>query len=179
MKYAAVTSLVHWLITKMEYLKAKLTDALVGHFGKDYRRIEHALTVMKWAERIWESEGGNYNVVISAGLLHDVGIKEAEKIYGYNNGKLQEQYGPPIARKMMEDIGMEQGEIDETCNIIALHHTASGFPGCNFPILWDADMIVNIGDELKDEKKDKLISIIQKSFRTKTGMELAISVLVK
>lgn len=90
----------------MEHLKTKLIKALIRHFGEDDRRIEHALSVTMWAERILEAEGGDREIVLAVGLLHDVGIKEAEERHGYNNGRLQEQYGPPIVRKIMEDIGL-------------------------------------------------------------------------
>jgi len=161
----------------MKYLKAKLTRSLLSHFADDDRRIEHALTVTKWAERILESEGGDSDIVVAVGLLHDVGIKEAETIHGYNNGKLQEQYGPPIARRIMEEIGMASDKISEACAIIGAHHTLEGVPGKNFPILWDADMIVNLGDEMPDDDPEKLASIIEKSLKTKTGKELAHKVL--
>ncbi|MCL5105198.1 MAG: HD domain-containing protein [Armatimonadetes bacterium] len=157
----------------MEYLKAKLTRALIDHFGDDDRRIDHALAVTKWAERILEAEGGDEDIVLAVGLLHDVGIKEAEAIHGYNNGKMQEEYGPPIVRRILETLSMPQEKIDEACAIVGRHHTSSGVPGPNFPILWDADMIVNLGDELPDAPREKLESIIEKSFRTGTGKILA------
>lgn len=162
----------------MQYLKAKLVKALVAHFGDDYRRIDHALNVTKWAERISEAEDGDIDIVLATGLLHDAGIKEAEKIHGYNNGKLQEQYGPPVAKRILEEIGLEPEKISEACAIIGAHHTSEGVPGQNFPILWDADMIVNIGDEMGDAGPDKLRSIIEKNFKTHTGKQLAMHLLV-
>lgn len=162
----------------MQHLKAKLVKALVTHFGDDYRRIDHALSVTKWAERIFEAEGGDIDIVLATGLLHDVGIKEAEAIHGYNNGKLQEQYGPPVAKIILDEIGLEPEKITEACAIIGAHHTPAGVPGPNFPILWDADMIVNIGDEMGDAAPEKLRSVIEKSFKTKTGKEIAMRLLV-
>lgn len=163
----------------MEYLKAKLIKALIDHFGDDDRRIDHALTVTKWAERILEAEGGNEEVVLAVGLLHDVGIKPAEAIHGHNTGKMQEDYGPPIVRAILESLGMAEEKIDEACEIVGKHHTASGVPGPNFPILWDADLIVNLGEEMPDAPWEKLESIIEKSFRTGTGKRLARGVLLK
>lgn len=156
----------------MEYLKTKLIKALINHFGDDDRRIDHALTVTMWAERILEAEGGDADVVLAIGLLHDVGIKEAEAIHGYNTGSMQEQYGPPVARAIMEAVGMPEDIIAEACEIIGAHHTPSGVPSRNFPILWDADMIVNLGDEMPDCNPVKLESIIEKSFKTETGKAL-------
>lgn len=162
----------------MQYLKARLIRALIDYFGDDDRRIDHALAVTKWAERILETEGGDEAVVLAVGLLHDVGIKEAERIHGYNTGKMQEEYGPPIARAILQNIGLPEAQINEACEIIANHHTPAGAPGPNFPILWDADMIVNLGDEMPDAYPQKLESIIEKSFRTETGKLLARKTLI-
>ncbi len=163
----------------MIHLKTKLIKSLIEHFGDDDRRIDHALNVTMWAERILEIEGGDVDIVLAVGLLHDVGIKEAEALYGHNTGKMQEQYGPPIARAILEKIGLPEEKIAEACAIIGSHHTPSGVPGPNFPILWDADMIVNLGDEMPDADTAKLESIIKKSFKTPTGKALAKQQLLK
>jgi len=163
----------------MPYIRSQLTKSLISHFGDDDRRIDHALTVTYWAERIMEVEGGDRDIVLAIGLLHDVGIKEAERLHGYNNGKMQEQYGPPIARKILDEMGFPSEKIDEVCAIIGAHHTPEGVPGPNFPILWDADMIVNLSDEMPNAPREKLESVIARSFRTSAGRELASMCLLK
>lgn len=157
----------------MEYLKTKLIKALIEHFGDDDCRIEHALRVTAWAEKILESEGGDRDVVLAVGLLHDVGIKEAEATHGSSSGKLQEKFGPPIVRRMLERIGLPQEIITEACDIVGKHHTPEGIPGPNFPILWDADMLVNLRRNLSEVPRSKMERIVEKSFKTSTGMKLA------
>ena len=147
--------------------------ALIDFFGPDDRRIEHAFNVTKWAVRILAVEGADEDVVLAAALFHDVGIKEAEARFGYNNGKLQEEFGPPIAREILTQLGMPEARIAEVCAVIGSHHTPEGVPGAEFPIIWDADMIVNLSDEMAGADPDKLESIIDKSFKTKTGKQLA------
>lgn len=176
---AEATSRVRSSLTSMtEFLKTRLIKALLDHFGEDDRRIEHALTVTYWAEQILDAEGGDRDIVLATGLLHDVGIKKAEQIHGYNTGKMQEEYGPALVQEILERIGFPEEKIPEACAIVGSHHTPNGAPGPNFPILWDADMIVNIGDEMADAEPEKLMSIIEKSFRTRKGRELARRVLV-
>ncbi|MHB0998993.1 MAG: HD domain-containing protein [Armatimonadota bacterium] len=161
-----------------KYLKTKLIKSLITHFGDDDARIEHALRVTAWAEKILESEGGDPNVVLAVGLLHDVGIKEAEERDGSASGKLQEKYGPPIARGILQSIGLTDEEIEESCVIIGSHHTPEGVPGPNFPILWDADMLVNLRDEFPDADSAWMTGIIEKSFKTRTGKDLAMNYLL-
>jgi hypothetical protein len=162
----------------MRYPKAKLVRSLIDHFGDDDRRIDHALAVTRHAERILEVEGGDEEIVLAVGLLHDVGIRPAEEQFGFNNGKLQEELGPPIAREILENLGLSEEKIDEACAIIGAHHTPSGVPGPNFPILWDADLVVNLADEMAGAPREKLESIIENSFRTETGREIARRVLL-
>ncbi|MHB1456347.1 MAG: HD domain-containing protein [Armatimonadota bacterium] len=157
----------------MEYLKTQLIKALITHFGDDDPRIEHALRVTAWAEKILEHEPGDYDIVLAVGLLHDVGIKEAEARDGSASGKLQEKYGPAIARPILKSIGFTDQQIEESCAIIGNHHTPEGTPSRNFPILWDADMLVNIRDEMANAGHQKLSAVIEKSFKTATGRILA------
>lgn len=157
----------------VEFLKAKLVKSLIEHFGEDDRRIEHALRVTAWAERILESESGDREIILSVGLLHDVGIKTAEDRGEPGTGPRQEIYGPPIVRRILEAFGLPEDKIDEACAIVGAHHTPAGIPGPNFPILWDADMLVNLRDELPDVDRAKMQSIVEKNFRTRTGLALA------
>jgi len=65
-------------------------------FGEDQKRIDHALSVLSFAEQILNDEPGDREVVVAAALLHDIGIHEAERKYGSSAGRYQEIEGPPI-----------------------------------------------------------------------------------
>lgn len=117
---------------------------LVDFFGNDFRRITHALEVMKHAEGIMENmEGCDYEVLIACALLHDIGIKPSEEILGYNNGKTQEQYGPPAADRLLKSIDLDEIKIRKVCEIIGNHHSPSRYEYVELKILKEADMIVN------------------------------------
>jgi HD superfamily phosphodiesterase len=89
----------------MKYLKAILIEKLIDFFEKDYRRINHAISVLFECEQIIKKKKYyDTDLVTACALLHDVGIKESEKILGYNDGKTQEQYGPKIAEKILKKI---------------------------------------------------------------------------
>jgi HD superfamily phosphodiesterase len=90
----------------MKYLRARLTRVLLQYFGGDDRRIEHALSVLHHADRLSDNYPGcDTDVVIASALLHDVGIKVSEERHGYNNGRTQEEYGPPVADDLLHAIG--------------------------------------------------------------------------
>jgi HD superfamily phosphodiesterase len=132
----------------MTYIKARITEALIHYFEKDYRRINHALSVLKHAERIAETKTGcDYEVLIAVALLHDVGIKPAEKAHGYNDGPLQEQYGPPEAKKLLAGIGFPDDKTKKVMEIIGNHHSRSRYDYIELTILKEADAIVNKAEE--------------------------------
>ena len=128
----------------MDYCKGKVTKLLVDYFGDDFRRITHALEVLKYSERIMENKQGyDHEVLVASALLHDIGIKRSEEIHGYNNGRTQEEYGPPVARGLLEAIGFAREKITKVCEIIGNHHSPSRYDYVELKILKEADRIVN------------------------------------
>jgi HD superfamily phosphodiesterase len=137
----------------MMYIKARLVKKLSDFFGNDLRRIEHALSVLKHAETIAENRTDfDYEVLVAASLLHDVGIKPSEEKLGYNNGRTQEQYGPPEAEKILRDISFPEEKTKKVVEIVGNHHSPSRFDYPELSILKEADAIVNRMEEDKGGK---------------------------
>jgi HD superfamily phosphodiesterase len=117
---------------------------VIDHFGNDFRRITHALEVLRHAEKIMEGIANcYYDIVVASALLHDIGIKPSEEMLGYNNGKTQEEYGPPIVEKLLESIGFPPEKTRRVCEIIGNHHSPSRYNYSELNILKEADRIVN------------------------------------
>lgn len=152
---------------------ANLTIAILNrmkkYFGADARRIRHAKNVLGYARELLKKEEGDRDIVIAAAILHDIGIKECERKYNSTSGQLQEQEGPAIARKILEDLKVGQDAIREICQIIASHHSPGEIDTVNFKILWDSDWLVNLKDEYDIKDRKKLEYIIEKVFLTQTG----------
>lgn len=128
----------------MKYLRAKLIRALIEHFAGDDRRIEHALCVLQQADRRLDAYPGcDPDIVAAVALLHDVGIKISEAKLGYNNGKTQEEYGPPVAASLLEAIGFPADKIAVVKDIIGNHHSKSRYAYPELALLKEADAIVN------------------------------------
>ena len=128
----------------MDYCKGRVAKALVDYFGNDFRRITHALEVLKHSERIMEhTEGADHDILVAVALLHDVGIRQSEETLGYNNGKTQEEYGPPVAEELLKDIGFLPEKIVKVREIIGNHHSPSRYDYVELRILKEADAIVN------------------------------------
>jgi len=154
-------------------IKQKLIKELEGYFGDDTKRINHAKDVMHFAEELLKQEKGDWHIVIPASILHDIGIKEAERKYGSSAGHYQEKEGPIVARRLLLKIGLKKEDIDEICEIIAHHHSPGKINTRNFKVLYDADWLVNLKDEVDTKDKTRLSKLINKVFLTNRGKELA------
>lgn len=158
---------------KSSALKEKLIKGLEDHFGKDQKRINHAKKVLGFAEELLRQEGGDWHIVVPASILHDVGIKAAEEKYGSCAGNYQEQEGPEIAARILRKESFKKEDIDEICGIVAHHHSPGKVNTLNFKLLYDADWLVNLKDEVDIGDKAKLAGIIERVFLTEAGKQKA------
>ncbi len=152
---------------------SKILDSMIEYFGNDVKRINHAVKVYGFARTI----SGNENIseeekaiIELAAVLHDIGIKEAERKYNSSAGKYQEIEGPPIAEKILRDCGVESAVIDRVCFLVGNHHTYNKIDGVDFQILVEADFIVNIYED--GISIDSIKTIKNKYIKTETGSKL-------
>lgn len=156
-------------------LKDQVAVEMKKYFMNDFKRIGHATRVARYAERISKNEKGDMAVVLIAAYLHDIGIREAEQKYNSSASVYQEELGPPVARKILEELGAFSALIDEVCDIIGHHHHPRFEETDNFKALSDADLIVNLEDKHKKKPFDheNLSHIIETKMFTDTGKKLA------
>ncbi len=150
--------------------------AMEGVFGDDERRKEHARQGARYAEELLRNEPGDAHVVMTTAILHDIGIPASIRKYGNANGPNQETEGPPIARRILEDLEYPEypEEVtEEVCAIIASHHSPGEVDTDNFRIVYDADWLVNLKDEYDVEDREKLERIIDRIFLTTSGKRRA------
>lgn len=158
---------------KAQTTRERLLKELEEYFGNDTKRINHAKNVLAFAEELLKTEKADWHIVIPASILHDVGIKVAEEKYGSAAGHLQEKEGPEVARRILLKTGLKKEDIEEICQLIAHHHTPGKVNTQNFKVLYDADWLVNLKDEVDINDKIKFGQLIDKVFLTISGKELA------
>ena len=163
------------LAEKEDLLKDRVAIEMKRYFKTDFKRIGHATKVARHAERIGKMEAGNLAVILCAAFLHDIGIPEAERKYNSTAARYQEQEGPPIAREILVKLGAKEALIDEVCDIVGHHHHPKKDDDVNFKVLYDADLIVNLEEQLKENPKEgeKLEDLIAKAFLTESGQKEA------
>ena len=151
-----------------------LLKKMENYFGRDRKRIKHAYQVLEYAEKILEKEPkADREVVVAAAILHDIGIHAAEKKHGSTAGIFQQIEGPPIAENILQNIGFPEEKIQEVMGIIAHHHTPGKIQTKDFEIVYDADCLVNLIDEIDEEQSVKIADKIEAIFLTKWGKDIA------
>jgi hypothetical protein len=154
-------------------LVTRLIEAVKREFGDDRKRIAHALSVLARAEEILPPGAADPRIVLAAALLHDIGIQEAERKHGSSAPPYQELEGPPIARRILQELALDEGAIEHICRIVANHHSAKDIDTPEFRIVWDADWLVNLPDEFPDRSADELKPLIERLFKTAPGKQRA------
>jgi len=152
----------------------ELIEDMQSIFGADRRRIDHALSVLGYANQIQAMEGGDIQVVQAAAILHDIGIHEAERKYGSSARRYQEIEGPPIAENVLRTRGLDEERIAHVCRIIANHHSGRDIDTLEFRVLWDADWLVNFPEVFQSNIGIDRRSRINRTFKTTTGRQIAL-----
>ncbi len=166
-------------LKSLNIIRDKLIDEMKKVFGADCKQINHALTVLDYAEKIQIVEGGDPLVVKAAAILHDIGIHAAETKHASAAGRYHQIEGPPIAKRILQNYELDDETIAHICKIIANHHSAKDIDTIEFRIVWDADSLVNIPEDFADAGKEKLQQIIDKTFKTCKGRQIAVESFVK
>jgi putative nucleotidyltransferase with HDIG domain len=154
-------------------MRQKLIEKMKTVFGSDQKRINHALAVLNYAEKIQSQETARLDIVWAAAILHDIGIHQAEQKYQSAAGSYQEIEGPPIARDILQSLAWPTADIDHICAIVGSHHCGSKIDTPEFRCIWDADWIVNLADDYAGLSTNKKRRLIETVLRTPTGRKIA------
>ncbi len=159
-------------MTKREQLDALCMDMLAHDVG-DPKRIQHFLKVEAFAALIGRGERVDEHtqfIIEAVGYVHDIGIRIAEEKYGYQNGKLQQELGPDVARTILLQNGFSGEDTNRICWLIAHHHMYDAITDMDHQILIEADFLVNLyEDGLERTVAQKVYDRI---FKTETGKSL-------
>jgi HD superfamily phosphodiesterase len=154
-------------------MKINVMKKMIKYFQTDVRRINHALKVFDFAQIISEDQSldkKTNEIIIYSAILHDIGIKEAEKKYKSSIGKYQEIEGPPIAREILSKLKISKEIINRVCFIIGNHHSYTKINGIDFQIIVEADFLVNIFED--NISKEAIENINDYVFKTESGKKL-------
>ena len=151
-----------------------LALAMIDYNNGDPKRIQHTTKVHAYASMIGKCEGLDEEtqfILESAALVHDIGIRASEKKYGHQNGKLQEQEGPAVARELLMRLGgFSDQQIERICWLVAHHHTYHVCEDLDYQILIEADFLVNLYED--NESPNAIRAVGKNIFHTQSGTRM-------
>ena len=153
--------------------KNRLILKMTEYYTGDPARIQHFMKVYTYAKLIGELEGldpQTEETLEIAAIVHDIGIKKSEEIYGDSKGPHQEELGPAIAEKLLADLNCDPNQIHRISYLIAHHHTYTQIEGLDYQILVEADFLVNLHEDKANHHT--IQTTLNKIFKTKTGKNL-------
>ena len=142
---------------------------VIEYFGDDVRRINHFLKVYGYAKMIGECENlddSMQEILEVTAVLH--GIKVAEQKYNSSAGHYQQLEGPPVAKKILDELGYPDDFVERVMYLIAHHHTYINIDGMDYQILVEADFLVNADEDRLSS--DAIENFKEKIFKTTTGI---------
>ena len=149
---------------------AKVLNAMIMYYSGDPKRISHFLKVYGFAKAIGENENiekETQHILEIAALTHDIGIKNSEAKWGSSAGSYQQIEGPPEAKKILKDLGVQTEIIKRVCWLIAHHHTYNNIDEIDYQILVEADFLVNIMED--GLSKEAALKAYESIFKTTCG----------
>lgn len=157
----------------MEEKLNKLFLSMIRFDKGDAKRIQHFTKVHSYVRLIAETEGMDAETLFTleaAAYVHDIGILVAERKYGHQNGKLQEQEGPAAARELMQSLHFDEKVIERVEYLVGHHHTYTNIDALDYQILVEADFLVNLYED--GAKQETILAVRKKIFRTQTGIQI-------
>ena len=152
---------------------ALLMRAMTEYEAGIPHRVQHFLKVYGFAKIVGELENVDdytQNVLETAAIVHDIGIKLAIQLYGSSDGKYQEELGVAPALEMLSKLDYPNEVISRVCFLVAHHHTYSDISGLDWQILLEADFLVNAFEGKMS--KESITDTYKNVFKTKTAKEL-------
>ena len=100
----------------MTDLVAQAVAKMVEFYNGNTHDVRHFIKVHSYAATIGRLEGLDEETLTTlelAAIVHDIAIPLCREKYGSADGKHQEQEGPALARKFMQELGVEISSCDK------------------------------------------------------------------
>ena len=130
----------------MTDLVAQAVAKMVEFYNGNTHDVRHFIKVHSYAATIGRLEGLDEETLTTlelAAIVHDIAIPLCREKYGSADGKHQEQEGPALARKFMQELGVDEKRTQRVEYMVGHHHTYTNVDGVDMRILLEADFLVN------------------------------------
>lgn len=151
----------------------ELIMKMTEYYSGQPQRIQHFMKVFSYSRMIGEMEhisDEEQEILETAAIVHDIGIKVSEEKYGDSHGKHQEEEGPAVAEVMLNELGYDESLIKRVCYLVGHHHTYTNIDGIDYQILVEADFLVNMFEDEKNNEPAK--KVLETIFKTESGKRI-------
>ncbi len=137
-------------------LKDKVAVEVKRYFKTDFKRISFATKIARFAEKIGKAtEGANLALILCSSYLHNIGYTEAAKHTAEVNREHLQQYGPPIARDILEKLGANPELTNQVCTIIGNPSQELTRSSLDYAIVEDAYFLTMLENEKSQKEIDE------------------------
>ena len=151
----------------------ELIGEMIAWEAGEPKRINHFLKVYGFAKAIASREqlsSATMNLVETAAILHDIGIRPALEKHGSSAGALQEEEGETAARDLLTRCGYQDQEfVNRICWLVGHHHSYEEVHDIDHQILIEADFLVNLNE--KNAPAEEIQRARDNIFKTFTGTQ--------
>ncbi len=155
----------------------KVLIKMIEYSNKNLHDINHLLKVHSFAQIIGKAENISEKDMTNlqiASILHDIACPLCREKYGNTNGKYQEQEGIILTREFLEKFDLSIEDKERIIFLVGNHHTIDNITGIDYQILIEADYLVNAHES--DYSKSNITNMMEKVFKTETGIKLLKSI---
>lgn len=149
----------------------ELIGEMIAWEAGNPQRINHFLKVYGFAKAIASREqlsSTTMNIVETAAILHDIGIRPSLEKYGSSEGPRQEEEGEKAARALLTRCGyQDQDFVNRICWLVGHHHSYEAVHDIDHQILIEADFLVNLDE--KNALPEERQQVADTYFKTGTG----------
>ena len=150
---------------------------MIDKCDKNHRDINHLLKVHSYARTIAKcekiSEKKRKTLEIAA-IVHDISCPLCRAKYGNTDGSNQEKESEVLVRDFLSDCDLPHNMVDRIVYLVCHHHTLTNIDDIDYQILIEADYLVNADESAYS--RDNIINMMNKVFKTKTGIKLLQSI---
>ena len=151
----------------------ELIGEMIAWEAGEPKRINHFLKVYGFAKAIASREqlsSATMNLVETAAILHDIGIRPALEKHGSSAGALQEEEGETAARDLLTRCGYQDQEfVNRICWLVGHHHSYEEVHDIDHQILIEADFLVILNE--KNAPAEEIQRARDNIFKTFTGKQ--------
>jgi HD superfamily phosphodiesterase len=138
-------------------------------------RVNHVRQVLKFTGQIQIVEGGDPLIIKAAALLHDCGYPQGRCRLLAEEGDRQQpdQAQPNQAQQILEKHKLHPETIARILGLIDWRRSARDTSSIEYRILWDAECLAMIPEEVLRADKVRQDAFIAATLLTQTGRQLA------